>query len=152
MTSQQPRKRRVRPAEGARVLATGLSVSAMFGLTTAMAVQAATPAQQQPDLVPAALPQPVATQPQVVVVKRYIYAPKPAPVIIHRSSNGTTKVSSSGSSNGSSSRSSGSSSSGTSSRSGSSTRSTVPKAKPAPAPVPKAPAPKSSGTSSGSGG
>jgi hypothetical protein len=140
MTNERPRKRRVRPAEGARVLATGISVSAMFGLTTAMAVQAGAAAQDQPDLVPAALPQPVATQPQVVVVKRYIYAPKPPPVIIYRDSNGSTRVSSGGAS-----------SRGWSSRVGSSSPTKVPKAKAAPAPAPKAPAPSSNGTSSGSG-
>ena len=46
MTSQQPRKRRVRPAEGARVLATGLSV-----LIGSMAAYALSRVEYAPNLI-----------------------------------------------------------------------------------------------------
>ena len=78
------RKRRPHPALSARILATGLSVSAMLGLTTAMTAQAASEEAQDEAERQAAeallIAQRTAEPPAVVIVRRYVYAPAPDPV------------------------------------------------------------------------
>jgi hypothetical protein len=76
------RRRRPHPAASARVLATGLSVSAMMGLTAGMTAQSAAEAEAAPDdlgtSAPAVTTEPPRVAPAtVVIVRRYVVAPAP---------------------------------------------------------------------------